>query len=63
MATVGDEVFAPATSHGCQSDPLATVGEIVTGDPRIAINGRAVAVPGSKVETGPVCGSNIGHVT
>jgi hypothetical protein len=63
VATVGDEVFAPATSHGCPSDPLATVGNIVTGDPRIAINGRALAVPGSLVETGPVCGSNVGHVT
>lgn len=63
VATVGDEVFAAATAQGCPSDPLPTVGNIESGDPRIAINGRAVAVPGSLVETGPVCGSNLGHVT
>jgi hypothetical protein len=64
VATVGDEGFAPATAKGCPSDPIAARGRIVTGDSRIAIHGRVVAVPGSLVHAiDPVCGSPIGHVT
>ncbi len=60
-ARVGDSVIGDESTE-CPSSPLHVAGKILTGDPRIAIDGRPLAVPGSRVVYVPTCGSGAGHV-
>jgi uncharacterized Zn-binding protein involved in type VI secretion len=61
VATVGDQGHA-LEAHGCPADPIQVVGIIRTGDPRITVHGRPVAVPGSRMIVVPSCGADVGHV-
>ena len=61
VATVGDHVKGREVADG----PIGIVdvdGLIITGDPRIAINGRPIAIPGSKITYVPFCASGNGAV-
>lgn len=49
-------------STECPGAPLSVLGAIVTGDPRVLVDGRPVAVPGSRVVFSPNCGPGTGAV-
>jgi uncharacterized Zn-binding protein involved in type VI secretion len=61
VAVVGDRVMGIEAS-GCLSDPLYVYGSIISGDPRIVINGRPIAVPGSRIAYQPFCATGAGTV-
>jgi uncharacterized Zn-binding protein involved in type VI secretion len=49
-------------STECPVSPLSVAGKILTGDPRVLVDGRPVAVPGSRVGFAPNCGPGTGTV-
>ena len=57
-ATVGDKAFVGACAHGCPACPHPAIGPILTGNPKVKINGRAVACVGDTGKHAACCGPN-----
>lgn len=57
-ATVGDQAHCPADAHACPACPHPVVGPIMTGNPKVKINGRPVACVGDTGSHRACCATN-----